>query len=145
MLILRGAPGDVESICAATPHSLGHPAELRFEGPPTEGTRELWLEVHDGIPDAVAQILFGPEHAPVPYGDGTLCIDPNYRFRYAAPFRLDASGFASVHADWSRPEIGTGPTAWAAGSTWVVQATFRDSGGAAGYNATDALRVLFNQ
>lgn len=145
ILILRGAPGDVEAICAGTPHSLGHAASLRFEGPPTEGTRELWLEVHGGVPDAIAQILFGPEHTPVPYGDGSLCIDPAFRIRYAEPFRLDTAGFASVHADWSRPEIAAGPTAWTAGSTWVVQATFRDPGGAAGYNSTDALKVLFNR
>jgi len=145
MLILKGSPGDVESICAGAPHSLGHAAGLRFEGPPTEGTRELWIEVHDGVPDAIAQVVFGPEHAATAFGDGFLCIDPVYRFRYASPVRLDTSGFASIHADWGRPAIGAGPTAWTAGSTWVVQATFRDAGGAAGYNATEALRVMFNR
>lgn len=145
MLILAGAPGDVETICAGAPHSLGHPARLVFEGPPTEGTRDLWLEVHEGVPDVVAQIVFGPEHAATAYGDGVLCIDPSFRFTYATPFRLDTNGFASVHADWGRPEIAVGPTAWRAGTTWVVQATFRDPGGPTGYNATEARRVTFNR
>ncbi len=44
-----------------------------------------------------------------------------------------------------RAEIGAGPTAWSAGSTWVVQAAFRDAGGATGFNATNAMRVTFNR
>jgi len=145
MVILSGGPGDVESICDGVAHSLGHPAKIVFNGPPTEGTRELQIEVEEGVPDAVGHILYGLEHAPSVFGDGILCIDPLSRINYGDPFRLDASGFVSVHADWGRPEIASGPTAWTAGSTWVVQAAFRDPGGTAGFNTTNAVRVLFNR
>ena len=145
MLILKGAPGDVDSICAGALNSQGRVSGLVWNGPPTEGTREAWIEVRGAIPDAIAQVEFGPEHPATPFGDGHLCLDPAYRFRYAAPVRLDSTGAASVHADWGRPEISAGPTAWSAGSTWVLQGTYRDPSGAAGFNATEALRVTFNR
>ena len=145
MLVLKGAPGDVESICAGAHNSLGRASGLRLDGPPTWGTRELWIEIEDAIPDAIAQVVYGPEHPATPFGDGHLCIDPTFRFAYAAPIRLDATGAATVHADWARPSIATGPGAWSAGSTWVLQASYRDPGGPAGYNATEALRVTFNR
>ncbi len=145
MVILSGGAGDVESICDGVAHSLGHPAKIVFNGPPTEGTRELQIEVEEGVPDAAGHILYGLEHAPTVFGDGILCIDPLSRINYGDPFRLDASGFVSVLADWGRPEIASGPTAWTAGSTWVVQAAFRDPGGTAGFNTTNAVRVLFNR
>ena len=144
-MILKGAPGDVDSICAGALNSLGRVSGLVWNGPPTEGTREAWIEVRGAIPDAIAQVEFGPEHPATPFGDGHLCLDPAYRFRYAAPVRLDRTGAASVHADWGRPEISAGPTAWSAGSTWVLQGTYRDPSGAAGFNATEALRVTFNR
>ena len=75
----------------------------------------------------------------MPAGGGTLCIDPGTLIRYANPFTLDAQGAASVHANWGRAEIAT---RWVPGSTWVLQAFFRD--GASGFNTTGAMRVTFN-
>ncbi|MEM6674522.1 MAG: hypothetical protein AAF726_16870, partial [Planctomycetota bacterium] len=79
-----------------------------------------------------------------PTWDGTLCIArPSYRL--TAPFSLDAAGEATISIDWTGgPHATAGAGAWTPGSTWAVQALYRDptGPGGTGLNSSSAWRVV---
>jgi len=39
--------------------------------------------------------------------------------------------------------MASGPAAWTVGSTWTLQFYYRDPGGTAGFNLSDAMRVTW--
>jgi len=47
-----------------------------------------------------------------------------------------------VAIDWSDPSL---QGAWAGGTTWSIQAGFRDPGDPLGANTTNALEILFTR
>jgi hypothetical protein len=143
--IFKGGPGDVEHVCDALPHSQGQAARIHLYGAITENTRGLEVRIEDAIPGSFASIIYGPRAASSPFGDGMLCIDSQALVRYAAPVQLDPTGYAIRSIDWGYGPISHPATGWRFGTSWTVQAVFRDTGGTAGFNTTNAIEVSVNR
>ncbi|MEM8711568.1 MAG: integrin alpha, partial [Planctomycetota bacterium] len=144
VIVLSGGPGDAEVICQAADHSGGERARLHLYGAITEFSRGLEIRIRGGLPGETAAILFGDETPPVALGSALLCVDPSSTRHYGGILALDASGDVTRSVDWGRGVISSGPRAWVAGSTWTIQAFFRDPGSSSGLQTTDAIRVQFN-
>lgn len=143
--IWRGAHSDADTYCSARPNSLGRAARLSFVGPITVGDDEQRLVVRDAAPSSFAQLFYGTAQVGVAFGDGLLCAGgPLYRLH--APFPLDANGEGVRTIDWTAGPHVAGSGAWLAGSAFGLQVVYRDLGtpGGAGFNTTDAIRVVFN-
>ncbi len=143
---LRGARGDADVYCTAQPNSLGRPARLSFEGPLTVQHPEQRLVVEDAVASSFAQLFYGVASNGVAFGDGLLCASGTL-YRLGAPFPLGATGAGARPIDWSNGPHVAGAGAWLAGSAFGLQVVYRDVGvpGGAGFNTTNALRVVFNQ
>ncbi|WP_419191396.1 FG-GAP repeat domain-containing protein [Saltatorellus ferox] len=144
VIILAGEPGDVEHVCDSVPQSLGAAARIYFYDAISVGTRGLEVHVEEAIPDSVALLLYGHRAPPVPFGDGVLCIDPQSAVRYGGPVRIGSNGSLTKSVDWGDSTLSQGAGAWAVGSSWTIQAVFRDPGAASGFNTTDAVEATFN-
>jgi len=146
--VFEGAPGHATRLCSPTPNSGGTGASLHVDGPISVGNNELTLRIAGGVPNRLALFFYGPgvHDIPVAAGDGLLCVNAPQGFAriYPAGF-FDGSGSVERAMDFTTGIIATGPLRWAAGSTWTLQAFYRDPGGpgGSGYNLTDALRVQF--
>ena len=145
VFILGGGPGDVEHVCDASPNSIGVKARLHFYGAITAEGDGLEVRIDDGPPHAFAFLLYGPRDAPIPVGDGTLCINSSSIVRFGAPIQFDGTGYVTKAVDWSTSPIGLGPSEWAAGSSWTVQSIFRDANTVSGFNTTNAIEVTINE
>ena len=143
---LRGARGDADPYCTALPNSLGRSARLTFDGPLTVQHPEQRLVVEDAVASSFGQLFYGVASNGVAFGDGLLCASGTL-YRLGAPFPLDATGAGARPIDWSNGPHVAGAGAWLAGSAFGLQAVYRDVGtpGGAGFNTTNALRVVFNQ
>ena len=143
--IFRGAMTDADRYCAARDNSLGRPAKLHFEGPLTVGHPEQRVVVEDAVPASFAQLFYGTAQPGVVFGDGLLCAGGSL-YRLGTPFTLDANGSGARAIDWNLGPQAAGPGAWRAGSAFALQVVYRDvgAGTAAGFNTTDALRIVFN-
>jgi len=88
---------------------------------------------------SLALTFFGDEGAPRPAGDGTLCLGTSL-FRLPV-LPLDANGYGRVAV--TSALSAAGHAAWAPGSTWTLQAVYRDAIGplGSGFNATNAWRL----
>ncbi|MEM9382902.1 MAG: hypothetical protein AAGB93_23325 [Planctomycetota bacterium] len=143
IVILAGGPGDVEQVCDSTANSTGEPARLLLYDAITAFRRGLEIQVRSAIPDGRAFLLYGLRAStPSVLGGGLLCVDRQSAQVYGTPLVLDADGDANQIVNWGSPPIAS---AWVAGSSWTLQAVFRDPGSAAGANATNAIEVTFNE
>ena len=144
VVILAGEPGDVEHVCDSLPQSLGQRARIHFYDAISVGTRGLEVHIQRAIPDSVALILYGHQTTPTPFGDGVLCIDPGSAIRYGGPVRIEGNGTFTKSVNWADPLLSQGSGAWAVGSSWTIQAVFRDPGATSGFNTTNAVEATFN-
>jgi len=137
--IFEGAQGSAEPFCLAQPNSTGAPAELRWIGPLSAGHAEATFEVHGGPPHSLALTFYGNEGPPLPAGDGVVCLGGGLA-RLPA-FALDGTGFGRQNV--AAALAATGQSAWAAGTTLVLQTLYRDAAlpGGSGFNATNAWRL----
>ena len=146
IIVFAGAPGDAETICAASPNGVGPGAELETFGSISVGDDELELWVHGAPPGRRAQFVYGPEGASRPFGDGVLCIaeGPRGAQPLAPPQVIEPDGTVELKVPFDH--LSSGPGAWLAGATWVVQLLYHDPGGplGTGINASSALRVTLN-
>jgi hypothetical protein len=144
--LLRGAYGDATRYCPAAPNSTSSVARLEFLGPITVGHAGQRIQVVEALPGSFAQLVYGTAQSPVPFGGGLLCVGGALE-RSHAPFPLDAQGAGSLAIDWSTGPHTTGNGAWLPGAAIALQVVYRDGGApaGAGFNTTDAVRVVFNQ
>jgi len=146
LYIFKGGPGgEVEHVCDAPPNSTGVPARLRAAGAAQVGSEHFALQLHQAPVHEFTQLAFGPELGPgAPYmqlGAGHLCLDPSGARRAGAPRSTGPAGGTWFLPGWTQdPAIAS---SWAAGTTWVVQAIFRDTADPAGANTSSAIRVNF--
>ncbi len=143
--IYRGAPGDADEFCAATPNSTGAAARLLWEGPTSVGHPRMKMRLVGAPPNSFAVWFYGVAGSPTPAGAGSLCLSAPL-VRLSPPVALDAAGEATLTVDWLNGPQASGPLAWSAGSAWAVQALYRDAGtppGVAPIHTTSAWRVVF--
>jgi len=145
VFIFSGGPGDAVPFCSAPPNSSGRSGTLRTVGPITEGAPDLEFEISNG-PAGVYSMLFyslpDPMAPAMSLGSGSLCLSAQGAGRYDAPMLLNGAGAGRVAIDWSDPSL---QGAWAGGTTWSIQAGFRDPGDPLGANTTNALEILFTR
>ncbi|MEZ6018227.1 MAG: integrin alpha [Planctomycetota bacterium] len=142
--IYKGAFGDADEFCPATPSSSGQPARLVWDGPTSVGHPRMALHIEGAPPSTFAVFFYGVARAPASAGSGFLCLGPPI-VRLSQPVATDAAGRADLSIDWlSGPQV-AGPAAWTVGSAWALQAFYRDAPGPTGapFNSTSASRVVF--
>lgn len=126
------------SSCAGELNSTGLGGELSYRGSLSLAAQELTL-TYGALPANTTVAFFGgPLSASQPTGNGTSCIaSPVARVGVSA---ATASGNGEI-----APLIPvSGPAAVMVGSTWHVQAWYRDvAAGGAGFNLTSTLRLAF--
>lgn len=143
--VLRGEPsGETESFCAASANSTGLPGKLRSLAAPAVGSLHLGWQLYDAPPQQFTQLAFGPVlrggQSPIAIGSGLLCFGAVGAQRLGAPVLTDADGITHFEADWQHPAV---VSSWGVGTTWVVQALFRDFLDPARANTSNALRIEF--
>lgn len=133
---------DVITYCETSPNSAGAGAIINWTGQTSIDANNFTLLAH-GLPTNTFGIFFYGSNATwANFGNGLLCVS-------GSTFRLPLlqSGFTGVIAhdvDFTEPPAGSGPGLITSGSQWHFQAWYRDTpGGGAGFNLSDALRVIF--
>ena len=90
---------------------------------------------------AACQFVYGTSAAQLPFGAGNLCV-AGAIFRLASPVASDRRGVASQPVPFEPQLVGEPAGQIQVGSTWYVQAWYRDAG-ALNVNFTDALEITF--
>lgn len=143
--IFRGSMGDAVATCAQGQHSAGGPGRLVVAGAITADEGTLPLRLLDCAPSGVGLLFFGAAAAAgatIPVGSGALCIDPAGLQRIPTPVAIDAQGAGGLDVEWAAPPLAG---LWIGGSTWTIQAGFRDAGDPLGAGATNAVEVTFTR
>lgn len=143
--IFRGGPaGETERFCDAPPNSTGNPGRLRPMGAPEVGSPHLRWQLYDAPPLQFTQMAFGlalgAGSPPITIGSGQLCFGAQGAQRVGLPVQTAVDGTVLFNADWQNPVIAAH---WAAGTTWVLQAIFRDHLDPARANTSNALLTSF--
>ena len=127
--------------CVAAANSVGLGASLAATGSARVSANDLDLVATGLPPRQVGQFVYGGQQTSTAFGDGFLCIT-GQAFRF--PFeRSDADGVAQRAVDYTGPDrLGGAVTV---GSTWNFQYLYRDPAGPGGngFNASDAVEILF--
>jgi hypothetical protein len=126
-----------QTYCQSTPNSTGGAAILSSVGSSSVAANELVLHAAP-VPNAFGLFFFGPTQVNLPFGNGVRCVG-------GALLRLGPS-LASTHLLSRQLDLGSPPLAGklVAGSTWNVQAWFRDpQAGAGEFNLSSALSIVF--
>jgi glucose/arabinose dehydrogenase len=133
-------PGD--SICTAQPNSAGPGALITTAGCRSISENNLLLSV-SGLPiDEYGIFFYGPQQAPTPFGQGTLCVGgPGGVFRLRPALRSSTAGSVRRLLDLNASPADTGPGMITAGSTWSFQFWYRDPG--LGFNLSDGVSISF--
>ncbi|MCP3919809.1 MAG: hypothetical protein GY711_30100 [bacterium] len=132
--------GDV--FCTSTQGSGGRRAEIRASGGASIAANSTRLHAFFTPPSSFGIFVYGQRPAQFPFGDGFLCIDPfTPGIHRLQPIQTaDHAGLAGLTLDLAAlPPSG----AIGAGETWHFQYVYRDAGGAAGFNASDGVRLTF--
>ena len=137
------ATTDQSRHCTANANSSGAASSLNLYGTQSI-TGELTRLMADNLPANQFGIFFyGQGMTQAPFGDGVLCIASNLN-RIPIPNTTTIGGRVWMNLDFSAAPLVTGAGAITGGSTWSFQYWFRDpAAGGAGYNATDALELVF--
>ncbi|MEE8147851.1 MAG: integrin alpha [Longimicrobiales bacterium] len=143
--VYLGSPGDAHRVCTAKPNSTGRKARLELDGPISLRANQLALYVEHAVPNQSGYFIYGPDLVKRPFGDGVLCAGGGSLGlrRMGGLITLDSSGSVLTEIDMNQGEMASGPAAWTVGSTWTLQFYYRDPGGAAGFNLSDAMRVTW--
>jgi len=129
--------------CVGAPNSVGSGARIAAFGTRLVAPGQLQLSASALPPQAFSLFIYGANSTQTPFGDGFLCVSPFAPglVRLFPGQSSDAVGDVLITVDYAtQPALGV----ITAGSTWSFQLIYRDSGfGAAGFNATDGIRITF--
>jgi len=143
--IFRGGPiGDTVRLCDPALNSTGAAARLNPIGAPEIGSSHLAWHLYNAPPRQFTQLAFGPALGPgappITIGSGLLCFAAQGAQRVGTPSQTDLVGTTRFLAAWPDPAVAAN---WAAGTTWVIQAIFRDHLDPARANTSNALLTDF--
>ena len=125
-------------VCTARENSAGLRGRIRADGSSSVAAQDLTLSVRD-LPSGASTLLFhGTAPRRIAFGDGLRCVG-------GAQQRIFPVGSATGGAYDLQVNFGAPYSAgYAAGATLLFQGWYRDAmGGPAGFNTTDALRLVF--
>ena len=136
------------NFCTALPHSTGATASIGMAGSSEMSLNNFALFASGSAPLQFGLFFYGPDQAQSPSGDGNICVGGNAStplVRIPMILQSDVFGTVFLPLDLTDSLFVTGPAPITAGSTWNFQFWFRDvaPGGAASWNFTDGLSVLF--
>jgi len=134
-------PGD--TICTANPNSADSDgAQINMSGCRSISENNITLSV-SGLPvDEYGMFFYGPQQAPVPFGQGTLCVGGlGGVFRLRPALRSSTEGGVLRALDLNAAPSDSGPGMITPGSTWSFQFWYRDPG--LGFNLSDGLSISF--
>ena len=125
--------------CIGAPNSVGSGARISAAGTPSIAHDNLTLFVEHAPSGAMAMFEYGANATQTPFGNGFQCVGGT---RFGLPtLATNASGAGFESIEYSALPAGGSITA---GSTWRFQCAYRDdAGGGAGFNASDALSIVF--
>ena len=141
-LVGNGGCTDPVTYCGTSPNSVGAGAQIGFTGSASMSANDLTLLCLGLVPNTPGLFFYGPDQTAVILGEGVRCVD-------GALVRLDVLtadtlGTVADPLDLSSPPFDSGPGVVTVGDTRNFQYWYRDpAGGAAGYNLSDALEVVF--
>ncbi len=136
---IPAAHGPTSSFCLSAPNSVGPGAYLTSNGHTSVVTNDLVLAAAP-VPDQPGLFFFADGwHPPIPFGDGHLCAGgPGHPLHRFPPQN------AVAHTLTRAVDFAASPVAgqWVPGSTWYVQAWYRDPlAGGAGSNLSNGLAL----
>lgn len=141
VLMTLGCPENaVYNYCTAAPNSTGQSATMGWQNTTSIANNDLRIFAEACPQNQFAMFFYGPGEAYAPLGDGFRCVKgPLYRLGVV---QTGPGGLPSWSLDVTAPPQPSGQIS--AGETWFFQTWFRDpSGGPAGSNLSDALRITF--
>lgn len=137
----RSAPETIgTSYCALNPNSSGQSASISATGSAVVTDQDFTLLAHGCPPGTPGIFYFGSLPTEVPFGEGFRCVT-GATFRLNPPLVTSLGGNALREVDvFAPPALGN----LLPGTSWYFQFWFRDpSGGPAGFNLSNAVRVDF--
>lgn len=135
-----GQPGT--KYCVATPNSTGSPALLTVTGSTSQSANNLGLRVGPVPAGTHGIFYYGDTQVQVPFGHGFRCVASITLGTIRLPVVPSTpNGCMAFDVDnTTLPAHG----AWIAGTTWNVQAWYRDTGaGFPSFNLSDAVELTF--
>ncbi len=123
--------------CQPQANSTGAPAVLSAVGNPSVSANKLALETWPIPAEAIGIFLFGTIPVNGPFRDGVRCVAGH--ILRSAP-AVAESNILEWSVDLSSPPFAGSVVP---GSTWYIQAWFRDSVDVGGFNTSSALAILF--
>lgn len=125
--------------CFSVPNSTGLTSTMVGYGSTSVFQNNLTLYAQGTTMDQYGLCVYGPDPAPMPLGNGVLCVDPSGLVRgsvvqglyMSIAFDLDSFGGTSPFSPFN------------AGDTYRFQAWFRDPSDPVGFGLSDALRITF--
>ena len=126
--------------CVSTPNSTGTAATIGALGSAMSSEQTLTLFAEGLVPSTFGLFFFGPNQANQPLGGGILCVGGSLtRLHRAEPASTSGLFLHSVDFSPGTPA----DQLLQAGSTWVFQFWYRDSGDPLGSNTSDSLAISF--
>jgi hypothetical protein len=144
---IDGGPIGTPYCAPAAPNSTGLAAEITALGASAAAADNVTLLASQVPPQTTVLFLASQAQGNIPGvggGQGTLCLgNPIGRFAGPRVRMANSAGLASLQIDLDRVPQGTGFVQVQAGSTWNLQAWYRDTNPAATSNLTSAVSVVF--
>lgn len=119
--------------CSSTPNSTGGAASISLSGCDSRLANELVAHAAPVPSSTQGQLILSNGPAMTPLGNGFLCV--------AAPILRGPVVYADAGGTLTSA-IDLAASGFEPGSTWYVQAVFRDAGVGAGFDTSDAVRVV---
>ena len=139
VLVVSAATPSSVDLCPGGVNSRDLQATLRTRNSLSIARNELRVRIRNASRSELAQVFYGPGRDQVPFGQGALCV-ASPRFRLGPPSTLSPAGVLDLAVDFTSPPLVSGAGAIRPGSTWALQAWYRDG---ASVNTTGAVSITF--
>jgi len=131
LLALTASAGSAYNYCDSQPNSLGLVAHCDYTGSLTRIDNNLGCTLTNAMPQSFAQLTCGTTQFNVPFGNGTLCINPLGQFVRVGGPTATVNGNATRQVDLTLMPLGT---------TLLFQWWYRDTNsGAITFNTSNAM------
>jgi hypothetical protein len=135
-----------QSYCGTTPNSVGPGVVLAWLGSTSLNANDASITAEVGPPGVFGLFFYGSAETSTPLGNGQLCVSGGGSglIRLNPAQQTDVVGSVQTALDFTQAPFNSGPGQVGAGQSVRWQYWYRDpSGGGAGFNLSDALRVIY--
>lgn len=129
--------------CTALPSGSGVAAGMFASGSTSIAANDFAVGASGTVPGTFGLFFYGPGQTQIANGNGNLCVGGTLT-RFQVINQSDIFGSVFQPVDYNTAPFNVGGATINAGDTWNFQFWFRDNqAGAAGWNFSDGLEVLF--